>query len=297
MSIQLNMIKMIENMSAQDKAKILIGDAHTSAESQGKNHLLTSTEKDRLFDLARKQNQIHYLNIVINCYRAVCFILWDLDRAFLMYGIHADDLQRIIQSCFIKGTAEDILREVVYELLTEKYKGKEPIVDYEKKIDEEADLIFTNSGFNKGILGSFDYFDPPLREHSYFDPKIGTVFGLPNKYIIEKFMEVISSVITYRKRKYELDLVQQRAKIELLSERQQGEVKGYEDAISEFINLKGLFGAIKIYTKLNVNVPDNNIEAHDFIGMLGNIESKVKLSEDQKKECEKRVEDALSHDL
>jgi len=293
MSTQLNIEKLLVNMSAIDRAKLLVADAHSGVETLGKKHLLSVSERNKLFTLARKQNHIYYINKVMLCLKITTLILVDLDRAFLLFGIVSDDLQRTIQSCYIKSCAEDVFWATIYDQLTEKYKDKMPIEEYEKKVDEESQSIYTNSDFSNGILKSFDYFEPPLREHSYFDISIGKVVGSPNKNIVDQFFQTVKSINTYRKRKYEFDLVQQEAVIDLLTETQHKDIAEYEEIINQFTSLQGLFSVLKIYTTLEVDVPPENHKAIDFIKATKNIESMVALTDEQKKECEEKVTSAL----
>lgn len=292
MPIQLNIGQMTKKMSVIDKAKLIVADAHLYSQTHGQKTLLTSYEQQKLYEDARKNNEGYYLNLVTDCLKIATLILIDLDRNFLIFTGMLLDLERTIQACFIKGNAEDILRKVIYDFVKEKYKDNQS-QDVEQKIDKEANKIFEESGFHKGILGNYDYFSPPLREHSYFDPSVGNVFGLPNKVIIQGFMRVIEALRKYKKTKKELEYIIGKARVNLLSEKQQTEVDYDEALVTDFINLKGMLSMLKIYLKLHVMILPEEKEANDFMTVLRDINKATDLTEAEINQCEERVESYL----
>lgn len=279
-------------MSIKDQARMIIADAHAWAESKGEKSLISYSDKQEIYQQARKKGHTRYLDQVISCFKELQYLLINLEISFYHFANMLVYLEAFIRMVYIKGTAEDAVRKIVYDLLEQKLNinTDERTKEDENKLDEEASNILKNNWFNDAILNKANYFDEPDILDSFFDCKTKPIRLSPNKELIDTFNKTLTLLKEYKKFKKQVDLLIQRIDINLLSVNQEKQIKDYEELVDDFISFKGLFSLMKLYIRLPIQPPDDNQLAKEFINNLNNIKTKTDLSEDEITECENEVE-------
>jgi hypothetical protein len=242
----INIKTLAKGMRVEDKAKLLFADRDKRAETSGKEGLLTPDEEKAIIEDAQDLRQITELNRFNKLYNIASFLLLDIQTAFLNFELANERVLTVLTAMILVGEATDALGDTIYALATAGY-SEEQLEDktFQKEVDQKAD-DFRKKYKSTDLTKIYDYFEPSLRETSYFSTKAETL-SQPNPLLQRAFMEAVKRVKQFRKQVYSSKYVESKAGMELLSERDRQTINGFTKEIDEFVNLESYLGLIKMY--------------------------------------------------
>lgn len=287
MTPKLNLQKLTSNMSVEDKAKILMTDGDVYAENHGYKGLLSSAEREKIYQDAIKSGQLKALNKILEYSRWALLICLDLEKRFLYFVIELSELDRHISCSYVKGVAEDEFMEMAYTYVSKVHSSlEEPI--RQETINAEVDSLFSKSEFAHGILDTFDYLDKSVESDSV--PEGAQVYVRPNKKIMKCVRDIRQVLTIYIKAKRELEIICERAGMQVIPEMYRTQTVDHQVFIDTLIGLQGRYSFFKIYLFSDIQISPDDAEAQDFINSLKTIDSWMQLSDAELVECEKAVD-------
>jgi hypothetical protein len=290
----LNIKTLARGMRVEDKAKLLFADRNKRAETSGKEGLLTPEEEKALIEDAQDLHQIRELNRLNRLYNVACMMFLDMQTACLNFRLAEGVLTRILVGMILVGEADDALGQAVYEIASKGYSEKQ--LD-EKEIQEKVDKMASElrSRYKRGGLSNiFDYFEPSLREDSYFSIK-KQIESQPNKLLQKAFMRTLRDAKAYKKQVYQWQYIESKAGIDLLGDREKKIINRYTKDVDGFIKLDGHLRLIKMYAEFTDKglLKIKKLEEPRFISAAKDLKSASRLTKKEKAKAESEIEDVI----
>jgi len=290
----LNIKALAKGMRVEDKAKLLFADRNKRAETSGKEGLLTPEEEKALIEDAQDLHQIRKLNSLNRLYNIACMMFLDMQTACLNFRLAEGVLTRILTGMILVGEADDAMGQVIYEMASKGYSEKQlDEKEVQKKVDKKASGL--RSRYKRGGLSKiFDYFEPSLREDSYFSVN-KQIKSQPNKLLQKAFMRTLRDAKAYKKQVYQWKYIESKAGIDLLGDRERKIIDGYTKDVDDFIKLDGHLRLIKMYAEFTDKglLKIKKLEEPRYISAVKDMEKACRLTKKEKTKAESEIEDVI----
>lgn len=292
----LNIKTLAKGMRVEDKAKLIFADRNKRAETSGKEGLLTPEEEKALIEDAQDLNQIKELNRLNTLYRLASFMYLDIQTACMQFQLSERLLTTVLTGLVLVGEANDALNAAVFELTTKGYDDKQ-LEDKEVQdaIDKKANDFRKN--FKRGGLSkNYDYFEPHLREGSYFSTDPGSETSQPNTLLQMAFMKTIRDAKGFKKQVFQWKYVESKAGFDLLGERERERIDGFIEEINQFINLEGPLCLVTLYVEFLDKglLKYTNIQEPKFITSVRDMKKVTRLGKNTKEIARKEIDEAIN---
>lgn len=290
----INIKTLAKGMRVEDKAKLLFADRNKRAETSGKEGLLTPDEEKAIIEDAQDLRQIAELNRLNRLYNTASCLLLDIQTAFLNFELANERVLTVLTAMILVGEATDALGDTIYALATAGY-SEEQLEDekIQKEVDQKANE-FRKKYKCADLTKIYDYFEPSLRESSYFSTKTEEL-SQPNPLLQRAFMETVKRVKQFRKQVYSSKYVESKAGIELLSERDRKIIDGFIKEIDEFVNLESYLGLIKMYADFadKSMLKTEGLIEPKFIEAIKDMKKATRLGKKGRAKAEAEIEDVI----
>lgn len=296
MNKNLNIKTLAKGMRVEDKAKLLFADRNKRAETSGKEGVLTPDEEKAIIEDAQDLRQIPELNRLNRLYNACTYLVLDIQTAFLNFQLANERVLTVLTAMILVGEASDSLGDTIYALATAGY-SEEQLEDkkFQKEVDQKADE-YRKKYKSTDLTKIYDYFEPSLRESSYFSTKTEEL-SQPNKLLQRTFMETIRRVKQFRKQVYCSKYVETKAGIELLSERDRQTIDRFTKEVDEFVNLESYLGLIKMYADFADNgvLKNEGLIEPKFIDAIKDMKKATRLGKKGRANAEIEIDNLIYH--
>lgn len=290
----INIKTLAKGMRVEDKAKLLFTDRNKRAETSGKEGLLTPDEERVIIEDAQNLHQIAELNRLNKLYNTASCLLLDIQTAFLNFELANERVLTVLTAMILVGEATDALGDTIYALATAGY-SEEQLEDetFQKEVDQKANE-FRKKYKSTDLTKIYDYFEPSLRESSYFSTKTEEL-SQPNPLLQRAFMETVKRVKQFRKQVYSSKYVESKAGMELLSERDRKIIEGFIKEIDEFVNLESYLGLIKMYADFADKgmLKIEGLSEPKFIEAIKDMKRATRLGKKGRAMAEAEIEDVI----
>ena len=273
MAKTLDIKRLVKGMSLQDKAKILFADRNKKAETSGFERLLTPEEEDAIIEDARKYNQIGELNKLNDFYLMANLLLADIQTAYLNFWLSEYKLEQILTAIFVGERAKDVLYQIIYDFA----KGdKEKAKELEKKYIDE---LYLKTFLSKHLT-------------SFWDKDSEVNMGLQRHLI-----DAIERLKKYKKIRYQLDyVVNERASIDFLSDKQKQNLKEHDNALKRFVDFGETLAPLKMLKDVFIEhktIGDLKV-SQEFFNIVKNTNKAVRTTIKDKEEAREQIDDILN---
>jgi len=218
----------------------------------------------------------------------------DMQTACLNFRLAEGVLTRILTGMILVGEADDAMGQVIYEMASKGYSEKQlDEKEVQKKVDKKASGL--RSRYKRGGLSKiFDYFEPSLREDSYFSVN-KQIKSQPNKLLQKAFMRTLRDAKAYKKQVYQWKYIESKAGIDLLGDRERKIIDGYTKDVDDFIKLDGHLRLIKMYAEFTDKglLKIKKLEEPRYISAVKDMEKACRLTKKEKTKAESEIEDVI----
>jgi len=294
MNMNLNIKTLAKGMRVEDKAKLLFADRNKRGETSGKEGLLTPDEEKAIIDDAQDLHQITELNRLNKLFNMSSFLMLDIQTAYLHFKLAEGRLLNMLTGMILVGEGSDALGNAIYDLSSNGY-SQEQLEDekFQVEVDKKAEE-FRKKYKRNGLTEIYDYFDPSVGDGSYFDTKT-EVLSQPNPLLQRAFMMVIQEIKKFRKQIYNIEYIETKARIDLLSERDKRTLESFTNEIDDFVNLKDHLGLIKMFADFADKgmLKRDGLSEPKFLEAIKNMSKATRLSKKAKIKAESEIEEVI----
>jgi len=284
-------------MRVEDKAKLLFADRNKRAETSDREGLLSPDEKKALIDDAQDLHQIGELNRLNRLFNIASLLLLDGQTAYLHFRIATGKLYMIFTGMALTSSFGDSIDQMIYDLVVQGYTDKQlEEVKIQKEIDQKAIELRKKYGVGDKLVDMYDHFSPSLRTESYFSEKTKAE-SEPSLVLQEFFMLAVKRVKDFRKQVYQGDYVVEKARMELLSDKEKESLKSFKKEIDKFVGLKGVLRQVKLYTAFadRKMIKATKLSEPKFLETIKDMEKAIQLTSKEKEKAKSEIEDAIDH--
>ncbi len=295
MKKQLNIKTLAKGMRVQDKAKLLFADRHKLAETSGRERLLSPDEEKALIEDAQDLHQISELNRLNRLFNIASFLLLDGQTAYLHFVIAIGKLDMLLTGITLTGSLGDVVDHMTYDLAVQGYTSKQLEEEkIQKEIDQKAIELRKKYGVGDKLVDVYDYFSPSLRAESYFSEKTKTE-SEPSQPLQKFFMLAIKRVKDFRKQVCQGDYVVEKARMELLSDKEKESLKSFKKEMDKFVGLKGIYRQVKLYGAFADKelIRTTNLSEPRFLKAVKDMEKAVRLTDQEKDKAKAEIDELL----
>ena len=237
---QLDLKKLSKGMNIKDKMKLLFEDMNRQAETLGKESILTPQERKAITDDARKTGEITEIRRVNELYRTATFISIDMEITNLCLCLSISQLEKTLMGIVLKGAAEDIIGEMIYDLA----RQNDQLPD---EIESKSQELRKKYRVDSLLFIGFDFFNPPANDQNIDSTEFKNSILEPNQNVQKTFMITCTHAKKLKKKLYELSYVLKKAPIDFLPKRTKNLVKYSEELLTLFITLDDSLKPLRIY--------------------------------------------------
>lgn len=248
MSTTFNISQLAKGMSAQDKARILIGDVEEKTRTDGTG-LLTAAEKDAIVEDAGKRNELREINRIYNLYQTEFALSMDVFSRLQTLMMQIAVLEKIILAAYLAGAGIDAIDKIFHDLAPDEDKEK-----LYKKYDFDIKLISKNILISEGKL-------------------------LPQ--LPEALIGVVDLVKVLRGYMYEMEYVQSKTSVQVIMPKEQETLDDCEKIIGIVVKLEDTLRPISIFRDYDL-IEDIDDDSQRFIHAVRDMEKATELDEDEK---------------
>lgn len=294
MTKNLNIKPLVKGMRVEDKAKLIFADRNKRSETSGREGLLTPDEEKALVEDAQNLHQINELNRLNRLFNISAFVMLDIQTAYLNFRLAEGRLLNVLTGLILVGEANDAFDWVIYDLVSQEYKG-EQLDDkkFQKEVDEKArELRKKYKG--RELSKIYDYFEPTLRGDSYFSTQTNTT-SEPNPLLQKTFMQTVGEIKAFNRQIYQHEYIETKAGMELMSDRDKIKITSFANEISEFVSLDGHLALIKMYAEFagKCLLRTKNLTEPEFLKTIRDMGKATRLKDKEKEEAENEIENAV----
>lgn len=215
-----------------------------------------------------------------------------------MFNVHfkiADGrLLTVLTGMIVAGENRDALNWVIYDLASGDFKDEK--LDekmFQRKVDKKAKRL-RKKYMTKGLSEIYDYFEPSLRESSYFSTN-GEEFSQPNPLLQKAFMQTVREVKRFNKQIYMRDYIESKAGMKLMSEKDIEKIDSFAKEINEFVGLEGHLALLGMYAEFADKgmLRSDNLSEPGFLKSIKDMRKATRITKKVKEKAEKEIEDAL----
>lgn len=280
----LNIKKMIKDMSFHDKAKMLFADYKLQYDTDNKERVLTPEEENDIVKNCREKNEIAELNKLIDLYNMIGFVAIDINTAILNLRVVVGHVNMLVLAMMLSRWANEDLEKMVY--LIRSKKGKE--------FKELATEIAKNK---RGIFQAslYAFFDPSDEEPESNNPKEQQDFfekREPNLSIQKVLCRAVSALKHLKKTVYIIDYICKKGGIDFVCKRHQEILDEAKKEMEEFESLDGFLRIVNVYSRIHKDglMRQENLTEPVFLKLLIDPKAILALTEQDKRAQEQELD-------
>lgn len=283
----LDLKRLSKGMHIKDKMRLLFEDMNRQAETDGKESVLTSQERDAILADARKNNEMNVIRRVNELYLAATYIGLDMELTEMTLYLSISCLERILMGVVLKSTAEEIVGEIIYDMARQSSNNPD-------EIDKQNQELRVKYKVDSVLFKGFDFFNPPEGdESSNSSDKEVPVIG-PNEDVQKFFMLSYQHARKLKKKLYEMEYVIKQAPIDFLPGYNKKLIEDSEELLSLFVSLDSSLRPLRLYRDYgSVFITDNNLAEPDFLAIVKDVNKSLELTDGEKSELEGKIEKSV----
>lgn len=268
---------MVQNMSFQQRAKLLFADRNLQGDSKGKDRLLGVLEEQLIIDECQRKGEINELNRLNDIFNLISLAVVDVHIATTILDHKMERICMTGMSIFLQSRWSDITDELLWDISTK-----------DKKIADKAEKLIKKK-LGEAIPKMFSMFSP--RE----DDEGGEI-DEPNIYIQKMFLSALKAFHDLKRCLYYLEYLKEKAGgMDLISEKDKATLAQADNELGDFEELDGFLKILNIY-KIYLDeelINAQNLKHPDFAKLLIDFEESLKLTDEDKKEARNFIDQKL----
>jgi hypothetical protein len=265
----LDLKQLSKGMHIHDKLRLLFADLNKQSETEGKEIILTTQEKDAILNDARTRGEYREIRRVMEFFKTCTFMVIDLEISQLAALLAIATLEKILMGIMLKGATEEIIDRMIYD-----WSGGKAEVIGELK---------SKYKINHVLMKGFDYFISSSES---------------NKELEEYFILTHHHISKLRRKLFEIDFVINKSPVNFLSRYNQNIIEESNSLVQLFINLDAPLKPLKIYKDFGYALTDNfTFRETEFHKLIENISESTDLSDEEKQNLMLRIDSDLDKEL
>ena len=277
-------------MHIHDKMRLLFEDMNRQAETAGKESVLTPHERKTLIDAARTAGEITEIRRVHELHSTAMFISIDMEITELHFYLSISQLEKTLMGIVLKGTTEDIVGEMIYDLACQDSKTA-------LEIDNKSKELRIKYKVDSVLFKGFDFFNP-LSNDKINSVEFNSNVLEPNQDIQKTFIISFTHAKKLKKKLYEMSYILKKSPIDFLRGWTKNLIKDSEKLLSLFVNLDSTLKPLRIYRDYGLAFSKNaNLVEPKFFEVIQNIGKHLELSTEEQETLEAKIDKSQKEDL